>query len=93
MTGRFDNLLFICFLATVTVLMLTGCDSAELDRIQRAEEYKTRFFNSCLPRKGDIVTATWVKGELLCRRITTSPRYGKTFPHAEVRVATIEDNQ
>ena len=71
------------------VIILTGCEDYE--RQARADEFKTRFFNGCLPRKGDQVIAQWVRGELLCKRITPTGRYGQTFPHAEVRVATIED--
>ena len=85
------DLLILVAVVVVAAFLLAGCDSAEYDRLQAAAEYKDRFFNGCLPRKGDTVTAQWVNGELICRRITPSPRYGTTFPHAEVRIATIEE--
>ena len=71
------------------VIILTGCEEYELQL--RISEWRDRFVNACLPRKGDTVTAYWHKRELICKRITPTGRYGQTFPHAEVRVATIED--
>jgi hypothetical protein len=73
----------------VVLLTLAGCDDYE--RRVRIQEWKDRFVNGCMPRKGDQVIAEWVKGELLCKRITPSARYGRGFPHVEVRVATVED--
>ena len=81
----------LVLLVLVLLLLLSGCDLDDYDRQLRAAEYKDRFFNGCLPRKGDQVIASWIDGELICKRITPSPRYGKTFPHAEVRVATIDE--
>ena len=71
------------------VIILTGCE--DYYRQLRISEWRDRFVNACLPRKGDTVTAYWHKGTLLCKRITPTGRYGQTFPHAEVRVATIEE--
>jgi hypothetical protein len=70
--------------------LLAGCDSAELDRLEAAAEHRDRFYRGCMPRKGDTVTAQWVDGELICKRITPTGRYGRTFPHVEVKIATIE---
>ena len=72
------------------VIILTGCDGS-YERQLRISEWRDKFVNACLPRKGDTVTAYWHKSELICKRITPTGRYGQTFPHAEVRVATIED--
>ena len=71
--------------------LLMGCDSAEYDRLQAAAEFKDRFINGCLPRKGDTVTAYWSDGKLLCKRLTPTGRYGRTFPHAEIQVAEIKE--
>jgi hypothetical protein len=73
----------------VVLLTLAGCDDYE--RRVRIQEWKDRFVNGCMPRKGDTVTAQWVDGNLICKRITPSARYGRGFPHVEVRVATVED--
>ena len=67
---------------------LGGCD--DIERQVAAAEYKDRFFNGCLPRKGDTVTAQWVNGKLICQRTTTTGRYGPTFPHTENRIAIVE---
>ena len=72
------------------VLLLSGCDSAEYDRLQAAAEYRERFFNGCLPREGDTVTAQWVNGKLICERTTPTGRYGRSFPHTENRIAIVE---
>lgn len=84
------NKWFWYLLAGILLLPLFGCE--DYDRQLRAAEFKDRFFNGCMPRKGDQVIASWIEGELICKRITPSGRYAKTFPHAEVRVATIEDD-
>lgn len=84
-----ESTLLVLFF-TLMGLWIMGGESSELDRLQAAAEYRERFMNGCMPRKGDIVTAQWEKGELVCRRITPSPRYGRTFPHAEIRLSEIE---
>lgn len=76
--------------AALVGAFLVGCDSAELDRLEQIALTKERFFRGCMPRKGDTVTAYWTKGELICSRVTPTGRYGKTFPHAEVRIAEVE---
>ena len=85
---RIDLLILVAVLVTVAFL-LAGCDDYE--RQLRVQEWKDRFVNGCLPRKGDTVTAQWVDGSLICKRITPTGRYGQTFPHAEVKVANIGD--
>jgi hypothetical protein len=80
---------FLFAAAIAMFLTLLGCDDYE--RRVRIQEWKDRFVNGCMPRKGDQVIAEWVKGELLCKRITPSARYGRGFPHVEVRVATVDD--
>ncbi|HZM33652.1 MAG TPA: S24/S26 family peptidase [Burkholderiales bacterium] len=82
---------FMVLLAIVLILLLSGCDFDDYERHVRAAEFKTRFMNGCMPRKGDIVTARWERGELICKRITPTGRYGKSFPHAEIRVAHISE--
>jgi hypothetical protein len=80
----------VLFAAAIAMfLTLLGCDDYE--RRVRIQEWKDRFVNGCMPRKGDTVTAQWVDGNLICKRITPSARYGRGFPHVEVRVATVED--
>ena len=74
----------------ILFLFLPGCDLSELERLQKISDTKDRFFRGCLPRKGDKVIAEWEKGDLICRRITPTGRYGKTFPHAEVRISEVE---
>jgi hypothetical protein len=76
-------------LAAAGIVTLLGCDDYE--RRVRIQEWKDRFVNGCMPRKGDTVTAQWVDGKLICKRITPSARYGRGFPHVEVRVATVDD--
>jgi hypothetical protein len=80
----------VLFAAAIAMfLTLLGCDDYE--RQIRIQEWKDRFVNGCMPRKGDQVVASWVDGSLICKRITPTGRYGKTFPHAEVKVAEIGD--
>jgi hypothetical protein len=80
---------FLFAAAIAMFLTLLGCDDYE--RRVRIQEWKDRFVNGCMPRKGDTVTAQWVDGNLICKRITPSARYGRGFPHVEVRVATVDD--
>lgn len=74
----------------MVIAALPGCDG-EYERQLRIQEWRDKFVNACLPRKGDQVIASWVKGDLVCKRVTPSGRYGRTFPHAEVKVATIDE--
>jgi hypothetical protein len=76
-------------LCAICLAALLGCE--DIERQIRIQEWKDRFINGCMPRKGDTVTAQWVDGNLICKRITPSPRYGASFPHAEVKVAEIGD--
>lgn len=85
------DLLILIVLVLVAAFLLAGCDLAELDRLEAAAEHRDRFYRGCMPRKGDIVTAYWHDGELRCKRTTPTGRYGRSFPHAEVRIATIEE--
>ena len=82
--------LFVAIAVGLIVALLSGCDSAELDRLEAAAEHRDRFYRGCMPRKGDTVTAQWVNGELICIRITPGPRYSRTFPHSENRIAIVE---
>lgn len=92
MSAFWEGLVLLAFLFTMGMLALGG-DSAELDRIQAAADSRDRFYRACMPRKGDTVTAYWHKGNLECQRITPGGRYGRTFPHTENRIATLEDIQ
>ena len=87
--GDFLAVLDMRFLL-ILFLFLPGCDLSELERLQKIADTKDRFFRGCMPRKGDKVIAEWEKGDLICRRITPTGRYGKTFPHAEVRISEVE---
>jgi hypothetical protein len=79
----------VLFAAAIAMfLTLLGCE--DIERQLAAAEYRNRFFNGCLPRKGDTVTAQWVNGKLICERTTPTGRYGRTFPHTENRIAIVE---
>ena len=69
-------------------IFLSGCDDYE--RELAMADYRERFMEACMPRKGDLVTAEWVKGKLVCQRTTPTGRYGPTFPHTENRIAIVE---
>jgi hypothetical protein len=80
----------VLFAAAIAMfLTLLGCE--DIERQVAAAEYRDRFYRGCMPRKGDTVTAQWIAGELICKRITPTGRYGKTFPHVEIRIAKIEE--
>jgi hypothetical protein len=74
--------------AVAMFLTLLGCDDYE--RELAVAEYRERFMEACMPRKGDLVTVEWVKGQLICQRATPTGRYGRTFPHTENRIAIVE---
>jgi hypothetical protein len=80
--------LLVAIAVGMIVALLSGCDDYE--RELAMAEYRERFMELCMPRKGDLVTVEWVKGELICMRTTPTGRYGRTFPHTENRVAIVE---
>ena len=67
---------------------LGGCD--DFERELAVADYRERFMEACMPRKGDLVTVEWVKGKLICQRTTPTGRYGRSFPHTENRIAIVE---
>ena len=82
------DLLILVVVLVVAASFLAGCDDYERELAQA--EYRERFMEACMPRKGDLVTAEWVKGKLVCQRTTPTGRYGRSFPHTENRIAIVE---
>lgn len=69
-------------------VLLMGCE--DFERELAMADYRERFMEACMPRRGDLVTIEWVKGKLVCQRTTPTGRYGQTFPHTENRIAIVE---
>ena len=69
-------------------VLLMGCE--DFERELAMADYRERFMEACMPRRGDLVTIEWVKGKLVCQRTTPTGRYGPTFPHSENRIAIVE---
>lgn len=70
---------------------LGGCDSAEYDRLQAAAYQRDRIARACVPEEGQKVIVTRDGQTIYYRRIQTSPRYGRDFPHVEVKLNLIEE--
>ena len=74
------------------LLLLSGCDDYE--RQARAEDFKLRVFHACLPAEGERKVVVRDKDSIHFTTIDlSSGRYGRKFPHAEIRVATIEETE
>ena len=73
------------------VLLLSGCDSAEYDRLQAAADRRDRIARACVPEEGQKIIVTRDGQTIYYRRIQTSPRYGRDFPHVEVKLNLIEE--
>jgi hypothetical protein len=85
--------------AIAMFLTLLGCE--DMDRRLAEQEFRQRVFNACVPDRSEqflpphertihSVLIRWEDDDLVFHRITVSGRYGRTFPHTEIRVATIE---
>ena len=72
--------------------LLAGCDSSELDRLEAAAEHRDRIARACFPEEGQRIVVVRENSAIHFTYIDIGPgRYSRTFPHVEVRVATIED--
>lgn len=75
--------------AAVIVTFLGGCD--DFDRRLAEQEFRAKVFNACTPEQGQRVVVVRDKDALHFTTIDLSAgRYGRKFPHTEIRVATIE---
>ena len=71
-------------------LLLAGCD--DFDRRLAEQEYRQRVFNACQPEEGQRIVVIRDENSLHFTTIDIGPgRYGRKFPHTEIRVATIEE--
>jgi hypothetical protein len=93
------DLLILIAVVLVAAFLLAGCDDYERELAQA--DSLERFMNGCMPKRPEqnlppdertheSVIVKWEDVGLVCRRITVSSRYGRTFPHTEIRVVTIE---
>jgi hypothetical protein len=68
--------------------LLAGCD--DFDRKLAEQEFRQRVFNACTPEEGQRIVVVRDKDSLHFTTIDLSAgRYGRTFPHTEIRVATV----
>jgi hypothetical protein len=80
------------FAAAVAMIVfsLPGCD--DFDRRLAEQEFRQRVFNACVPEQGQRIVV--VRDETAIHFTTidlSAGRYGRKFPHTEIRVATIEE--
>lgn len=70
--------------------LLMGCD--DFDRRLAEQEYREKVFNACVPEQGQRIVVIRDDSALHFTTIDISAgRYGRKFPHTEIRVATIEE--
>lgn len=70
--------------------LLMGCD--DFDRRLAEQEYREKVFNACVPEQGQRIVVIRDETALHFTTIDLSAgRYGRKFPHTEIRVATIEE--
>ena len=71
------------------VIILTGCE--DYDRRLAEQEWREKIVNACVPEEGQRIVVVRDEDSIHFTRIDLSAgRYGRKFPHAEVRVSTIE---
>ena len=88
---RIDLIIFVTFVV-VLVFILSGCDLSEYDRLQAAADQRDRIARACTPEEGQRITVALDGDSIHFTYIDIGPgRYSRSFPHAEVRIATIED--
>jgi hypothetical protein len=74
----------------LAVALLSGCE--DLDRRLAEQEFRARVFNACTPEEGQRIVVIRDKDSLHFTTIDIGPgRYGRKFPHTEIRVATVEN--
>ena len=77
-------------LAAACIASLAGCD--DFDRRLAEQEFRQRVFNACTPEEGQRIVVVRDRDALHFTTIDLSAgRYGRKFPHTEIRVATVED--
>ena len=70
--------------------LLMGCD--DFDRRLAEQDFRERVFNACVPEQGQRIVVIRDDTALHFTTIDLSAgRYGRKFPHTEIRVATIEE--
>jgi hypothetical protein len=85
-------------LAAAGIVSLLGCD--DFDRKLAEQEFRAKVFTACVPDRSEqflpphertiqSVLIRWEDDDLVFHRITVSGRYGRTFPHTEIRVETV----
>ena len=78
--------------AVAMFLTLLGCE--DFDRRLAEQEFRAKVFNACLPEEGERKVVVRDRDSIHFTTIDLSAgRYGRKFPHTEIRVATIEDTQ
>jgi hypothetical protein len=82
---------FWYLLAAILLLpVLYGCD--DFDRRLAEQEFRQRVFNACVPEQGQRIVVVRDETSIHFTTIDLSAgRYGRKFPHTEIRVATIEE--
>jgi hypothetical protein len=80
----------VLFAAAIAMfLTLLGCD--DFDRRLAEQDFRARVFNACTPEEGQRIIVVRDRDSLHFTTIDLSAgRYGRKFPHTEIRVATIE---
>jgi hypothetical protein len=74
--------------AIAMFLTLLGCE--DMDRRLAEQEFRARVFNACTPEEGQRIVVVRDRDALHFTTIDLSAgRYGRTFPHTEIRVATV----
>jgi hypothetical protein len=83
------DLLILIAVVLVAAFLLAGCD--DLDRRLAEQTYRERVFNACIPEEGQRIVVVRDETDIHFTRIDIGPgRYGRTFPHTEIRVSTVE---
>lgn len=84
---RIDLLILVAVLAAA--FLLAGCE--DFDRRLAEQEFREKVFNACVPEQGQRIVVIRDDTALHFTTIDLSAgRYGRKFPHTEIRVATIE---
>jgi len=59
-------------------ILLTGCDDGSYARLQRLQDFQTRYVNSCFPTGKEISVYRWEAGVLVCYSATNKFKPGDT---------------
>jgi hypothetical protein len=83
------DLIVLVVLVLIAAFLLAGCE--DFDRKLAEQEFRAKVFNACTPEEGQRIVVIRDKDSLHFTTIDIGPgRYGRKFPHTEIRVATIE---